>query len=284
MNNYNDAIFKGIFETALDAIITIDKNGIVQSVNQAMTALFQYSERELVGQPIEKLMPEPYAKAHGSYIKRYLETGEKHVIGTGRIVKARRKGGVIFPVFLSVNEFIIEDEHFFAGIIRDMTEQTANEMFLTDQADKLTLLNQELESFSYSVSHDLNTPLRHVIGYIELLNKHIENSEDERVKKYIKIITDEAFRMEGLIQSLLGFSRLGRASLEKSKFAFNDLINEVITHFQPETKNRNIDWQIAPLPEAYCDKKMLLMVWENLISNALKFTKNKEKTIIKISS
>ncbi len=273
---------KAILDSAIDGIAVIDKNGILQSVNHAMTTLFQYDESELVGQPIEKLMSEPYAKEHNSHIKHYLETGEKHVIGVGRTINAKRKDGVIFPIFISVNEFIIDNTLFFASIIRDITQQTANETFLTDQTNKLKLLNQELESFSYSVSHDLNTPLRHVIGYIGLLNKHIENSQDEQVKKYIKIITDEAFRMEGLIQSLLGFSRLGRASLKKSKFAFNDLINEVITHFKPETKGRVIDWQVSPLPEVYCDKKMLRMVWENLISNALKFTKNKEKTIIKI--
>ncbi len=268
MDNYNDAIFKGIFETALDAIITIDKEGVVQAFNPAAVKLFGYTPKELIGLNVAALMPEPYAKEHDS----------------GRTVKAKRKDGAIFPIFLSVSEFTVENETFFAGIIREISKQKKTEAFLAEQHNKLKQLNDELESFSYSVSHDLNAPLRHIIGYIELLNKHVENSEDKQVKKYMKIITDEAFRMEGLIQSLLSFSRLGRASLKKSKLVFNDLINEVIARAQPETKGRAIDWQIASLPEVYCDKKMFFMVWENLISNALKFTKNKKKTMIKINS
>lgn len=281
---HTDWIFKGVFETALEGMIITNERGIVQAINPAAVKLFGYMPDEIVDANISMLIPKHHAKEHDSYIKRYQDTKEKHIIGAGRAVEAKRKDGTVFPIFLSVNEFNIDGDVFFAGILRDISSQINNEFFLNKQMDRLEELNKELESFSYSVSHDLTAPLRHIIGYIELVKQHIAVTSDKNLTKYVTVIQREAQRMEQLILSLLNLSRLGRSSLQKQVVSCHEIINQVIERLTSDLETTPIKWQIEPLPEIFCDKNMIVSVWENLLSNAIKFTKYTPKAMIKISS
>ncbi|MDF1757282.1 MAG: PAS domain S-box protein [Legionellaceae bacterium] len=273
---------EAILNTAIDGIATINRTGIIQSANNAMTTLFLYEQEELIGKPVTMLMPEPYASEHDMYLSKYLETNEKHVIGIGRMVEALRKDGSVFPMFLSVSEFKLDGEIFFAGIIRNLTSEMEKENSLSIQANKLQMLNKELEGFAYSVSHDLKAPLRHIIGYLEMLGRKISNNTDKDVERYISIISKEAHRLDEMIQLLLSFSRLGRVALKIKSVSFDAVIQKVVDAYEPDTINRDITWDIKPLPKVDCDEDMFYLVWENLISNALKFTAKTSKTKIKI--
>jgi signal transduction histidine kinase len=144
---------------------------------------------------------------------------------------------------------------------------------LAKRAEELEVTNKELESFSYSVSHDLRAPLRHVVGYSELLQKQASSSLDDKSLRYIRTIIDSATRMGNLIDDLLTFSRLGRAETKQTAVDLQQLVKEVIAETEQDTKDRNIVWKVGALPVCYGDRAMLKLVVVNLVSNAVKFTR-----------
>lgn len=144
------------------------------------------------------------------------------------------------------------------GISQDITERK--------QAEK------ELEAFSYSVSHDLRAPIRHIEGYAELLKKQLGDDLNEKARRYIQIIGDSTLQMGKLIDDLLGFSRMSRTELHMQTVDLNDLVNEVLTGLAPETEGRNIVWEKGSLPTVSGDPDMLKQVFVNLLSNAVKYT------------
>jgi PAS domain S-box-containing protein len=142
--------------------------------------------------------------------------------------------------------------------------------------------NKELEAFSYSVSHDLRSPLRHINGFAEILTKQYSDNLPEDAKKYLNTITGSAKKMGILIDDLLSFSRTGRAELKKATLKMNQVIEDSIAQIQPSLKDRKIDWKISPLPEVNGDYNLLRLAWINLLDNAVKYTRYKEKAVIQI--
>lgn len=153
---------------------------------------------------------------------------------------------------------------------------------LTSRAAELESSNKELESFAYSVSHDLRAPLRHVVGFSELLQKHAGSLLDDKSQRYIKTILDSSKKMGTLIDDLLSFSRIGRAETKKSLVNLEQLVRDVVSEIEGETKGREITWKIDGLPVCYGDRSMLILVLGNLISNAVKFTRARMPAEIEI--
>jgi len=156
------------------------------------------------------------------------------------------------------------------------------EQRVIDRTAQLEIANNELESFTYSVSHDLRAPLRHLTGFVELLNRKAPESLDEKSRHYLKVISDSAVQMGRLVDDLLAFSRMGRAEIMQSKIASEKLVSEVIEDLHPDLSGRNVQWDIAALPEIYGDPSMLKLVFINLLSNALKFSRPREQAIIEV--
>jgi signal transduction histidine kinase len=147
---------------------------------------------------------------------------------------------------------------------------------------QLEAANKELESFAYSVSHDLRAPLRHIDGFIGLLQRHNPSALDDQSQRYVKTIADAATRMGQLIDDLLAFSRMGRTEMSTRPVALADLVREAIEELRPETEDREIHWRIADLPVVSGDRAMLRLVLVNLIGNAVKFTRSRESADIEI--
>jgi K+-sensing histidine kinase KdpD len=143
---------------------------------------------------------------------------------------------------------------------------------LGKRAAELETTNNELESFAYSVSHDLRAPLRHMVGYSELLERQASSLLDEKSQRFIRTILDSAKRMGNLIDDLLAFSRIGRAEPRKTEVDLEQLVEEVVAEIGQDTKSRDIAWKIGALPVCYGDRSMLRLVVVNLVSNAVKFT------------
>ncbi|PKP54244.1 MAG: hypothetical protein CVT92_00380 [Bacteroidetes bacterium HGW-Bacteroidetes-1] len=143
--------------------------------------------------------------------------------------------------------------------------------------------NKELETFSYSVSHDLRAPLRHISGFIDLLIKNNASQLNETGLRYLNTISDSAQEMGSLIDALLTFSRLSRTEIKRSKCNTNDMIKQAIRIFGSDMAGRNVALIIPDLPDSFGDENLLNQVWANLISNALKYSRNEEKAIIEIS-
>jgi signal transduction histidine kinase len=153
---------------------------------------------------------------------------------------------------------------------------------LSKRAGDLETSNKELESFAYSVSHDLRAPLRHVVGYSELLQKHAASLLDEKSRRYIQTILESSKRMGNLIDDLLAFSRIGRAETQKTLVSLDQLVKEVVAEIGQDTRGRDIAWKIDPLPVCYGDRSMLRLVMVNLLSNAVKFTRMRAEAEIEI--
>ena len=156
------------------------------------------------------------------------------------------------------------------------------EQRVVDRTAQLEAANKELEAFAYSVSHDLRAPLRHIDGFLELLQKRMPAALDERSQHYMATISDSAKRMGTLIDDLLSFSRMGRYEMSAMQVDLNRLVQEVIQELEPETASRSIHWRVAALPVVTGDRAMLRIVLVNLVSNAVKFTRSRAQAEIEI--
>jgi signal transduction histidine kinase len=171
----------------------------------------------------------------------------------------------------------------------ELSRQRENEILrlsheLAKRAAELETSNKELESFSYSVSHDLRAPLRHVVGFSELLQKQAPASLDDKSRRYIQTILESAKRMGNLIDDLLAFSRIGRTETRRTLFSLEQLVKEVVADIRQETAGRDISWKIKALPVCYGDRSMLKLAVANLVSNAVKFTSIRTRAEIEIGS
>jgi signal transduction histidine kinase len=153
---------------------------------------------------------------------------------------------------------------------------------LNKRAAELEATNKELESFAYSVSHDLRAPLRHMAGYSELLQRQAQSLLDEKSRRFIRTILDSAKRMGNLIDDLLAFSKIGRTETKTTKVDLDQLVKDVVAEIGHETKGRDIVWKIGALPVCYGDRSMLRLVVTNLVSNAVKFTHMRSPAKIEI--
>ncbi|MGD9223151.1 MAG: response regulator [Desulfobacteraceae bacterium] len=158
------------------------------------------------------------------------------------------------------------------------------EKLVKERTAELEASNKELEAFAYSVSHDLRAPLRHIDGFVELLQKRIDDTLDEQSRHYMEAISDSAQKMGLLIDDLLSFSRMGRQTMAFRQVDLRALVDDIIRELAPDAAGRSIDWRINDLPAVNGDTAMLRMVLANLIANAFKFTQPREKARIEIGS
>jgi light-regulated signal transduction histidine kinase (bacteriophytochrome) len=181
--------------------------------------------------------------------------------------------------FIAVFDVITERKNKDAEIAR-MNEDL--ELRVKLRTMQLESANKELEAFSYSVSHDLRAPLRHINGYVDLLKERFQESIPDKAQHYLNTITTSTRQMGKLIDDLLNFSRSGRQELQQSAFKMDILLHEVLQQVKQDIKDRKIEWNISVLPYVYGDQDLLRMVWYNLLGNAVKFTREKEVAFIDI--
>jgi signal transduction histidine kinase len=153
---------------------------------------------------------------------------------------------------------------------------------LESKVEQISEVNRELEAFSYSVSHDLRAPLRHIAGFSDKLRTHLGEAADEKSRHYLGVIGDAARRMSMLIEDLLEYSRLGRNAFRVSAVDMNELIGELREMMQADHEGRKIVWRVSELPTVMGDEAMLRRVWQNLLSNAVKYTSKRETAEIEI--
>jgi PAS domain S-box-containing protein len=162
--------------------------------------------------------------------------------------------------------------------IRELNRQ------LEGKVDQVSEVNRELEAFSYSVSHDLRAPLRHIAGFAEKLERHLGEGVDERSRHYLDVIANSARRMAGLIDDLLVYSRLGRHALRLQAVDMQSLVDEARQVLATDLGDRNVEWRVQPLPVVVADENMMRQVWQNLLGNAVKYSARRERAVVEVSS
>ena len=213
----SEARTRTILQTAVDAIITIDEAGHIESMNPSAEELFGYKSAEVIGQNVKMLMPEPYRHEHDGYLNNYLTTGQKRIIGIGREVIGLRKDGSTFPMDLAVSEVKLGHRRLFTGIVRDISDRKKTEGQLRFYAAELQgrnaeliRSNQELDEFAYIASHDLKEPLRGIHNYATFLLEDYKDKLDADGADKLETLKRLTQRMDVLLDSLLDFSRVGR--------------------------------------------------------------------------
>ena len=215
------AKLRGILESAVTAIITIDDRGLIENINPATERLFGYRAADLVGRNVKVLMPEPYKAEHDGYLHNYVKTGVKKIIGIGREVSGRRKDGTTFPLHLSVSEFEAEGRRYFTGMIHDRSDRKHVEEALRESERRLAQA-QKMEAVGQltgGIAHDFNNLLLVVSGNLELLEGHLDADEP---KALLKEAQDAAALGSRLTDQLLTFSR--RRHVDAQVIQLNDLV------------------------------------------------------------
>jgi PAS domain S-box-containing protein len=262
---------RAIFETAVDGIITIDERGNITSLNPAATRIFGYTPEEVLGKNVKLLMPEPYRGEHDGYLRNYITTGVKKIIGIGREVIGLRKDGSTFPTDLAVSETVLGDRRVFTGVVRDITERKRSEESLAKQAEDLARSNVELERFAYVASHDLQEPMRTVRSFAQLLKRRCANQLTGDATEYLQYITSGVERMQTLINDLLAYSRVSSQGAAFAPADCNHILRMVVDSLQAAIETHKATITFDPLPVVVGDATQLGQVFQNLVANAIKF-------------
>ena len=268
-----------VFEAAVDAMIIIDGHGLVQGLNPAAERAFGWSADELVGKNVSVLMPRPYRDEHDDYLERYHATGQKRIIGVGREVTAQRRDGSTFPIFLSVGEVQRPGEaKAFIGILRDITEQKAAQAAREALIAELEAKNAELERFTYTVSHDLKSPLITIKGFAGQLERSVTAGKMDRFRSDVARITAAADKLTDLLDDLLSLSRIGRIANPHEDVPLRTLTEEVLELLSAPLKNAAAQVTVADtMPVVRGDRVRLLEIVQNLVENAIKFSEGAPK-------
>jgi PAS domain S-box-containing protein len=279
---------RSLIESDIDALMAIDPNGIITDVNKQTEALTGCTRDELIGAPFKNYFTDAVRAQAG--ISRVLLEGKV----TNYELTARARDGTLTVVSYNATTFHDRDRNLqgvFAAA-RDMTELKQVEQTLqhsqvqrareAEHAKALAVVNQELEAFSYSVSHDLRAPLRHIHGYVEMLQRATDGQLSEKARHYLKTITEASVEMSQLIDDLLAFSRVGRAEIREAPVQLDELVQGVIRGLEMATSGRAIVWHIAPLPVVVGEASLLKQVLTNLIDNAVKYSRTRDPATIEI--
>ncbi len=260
-----------ILETAVDAIVTINERGVVESFNPAAERLFGYLVDEAVGKSVGILMPSTDPHEHDRYVERYLATGQKKIIGIGREVVGLKKDGTTFPMDLAVSEVRIGDRRIFTGVLRDITKRKQVESELARQSAALARSNIELEQFAYVASHDLQEPLRTIGSFAQLLARRYRGQLDSTADEFIAFIVDGATRMQAMINDLLAYSRVGRVSLVVCSNDLGVILEHALTNLKQAIDESGAVVTHDPLPWLSADAAQIDRLLQNLIGNAIKY-------------
>jgi PAS domain S-box-containing protein len=274
---------RAVMESAPDAMVVVAKRGRIVLVNVRTEAMFGYSRAELVGQPIELLIPERFRERHPTYVTRYLAAPAVRAMGTGRDLFGVRRDGSEFPVEIGLSPMHTEGELHVIAAIRNVTERKQSEDALRSAKEATEAANKELESFSYSVSHDLRAPLRAIDGFSRILLEEYGEKLDEEAQRLLGVLINNTGKMGQLIDDLLAFSRLGRKEIRSGRVDMHALASSALRNALADAGSK-ADCILHPLPAIVGDAGLLEQVWVNLISNAVKFSARAERPRIELGA
>ncbi|MFT3895660.1 MAG: PAS domain S-box protein [Anaerolineales bacterium] len=279
--------FRGLLESAPDAIIVVDKDGIIQLVNSQTEKMFEYERTEMIGKDIEILVPKRYRKKHVNHREGYYGEHPVRPMGAGLELYGVRKSGKEFPVEISLGPLETEEGMLVSAAIRDVTQRKLYEADieklneeLKQRAGQLEAANKELESFSYSVSHDLRAPLRSIDGFSHAILEDYGEQIPPEARNYLERVRSAAQRMATLIDDLLKLARITRSPLQARFINISKIVEEIAQGLQEQQPERLVNFSITPDLMVEGDPHLLHAALENLVGNAWKFTSKKEKAHI----
>lgn len=273
-----------IFDTAVDAIITINPLGIVQEFSHSAEVMFGYKASEVVGHNIKMLMPEPYHSNHDGYLKRYMDTQEPRIIGTGREVVGLRKSGEDFPMRLAVGRVDLpNDEILFVGLITDISDRKELERSLRRTAQKAEQAAAAKTSFLANMSHEIRTPMNAIIGFTDLV---LQTELNTQQRSHLNTIRQSSRSLLGLLNDILDITKFesGRVEVEVNDFSLKAVAAQIESTMRvtAEKKGLSLSTDYPNSMPAFFkgDAFRLIQVLTNLVGNAIKFTEQGKVEIL----
>jgi PAS domain S-box-containing protein len=278
----------------MDAIISVDARQHITIFNEAAEKMFRCPVGEALAQPLDRFIPERFREAHRAHVDNFGHTGvTSRAMGNLRPLSGLRADGEEFPIEASISHIDVGGQLTYTVILRDVTERKrAEEQILQLNAEleqrveertaELTAANKELESFTYSVAHDLRAPLRHIDAYSKILVDDCGDSLSLEAQHYLGNICASTAKMSQLVDDLLNLARVGRQELNRRSTPLSELVDEVLEDLKGETAGRKLEWRLQPLPAVECDPGLMKQVFANLLSNAVKYTRPRPLAVIEV--
>jgi PAS domain S-box-containing protein len=276
MLSWTEATFRGLLESAPDAMVIVDKMGKIVLINSQMEKIFGYSRDELIDQPIEILLPKRYQANHVGQRDQYIRAPRVRPMGAGLDLFGMRKDGSEFPVEISLSPLETDQGFLFMSAIRDITDRKKIELDLKRAREIADSANRAKSEFLANMSHEIRTPLAGILGYVEMLTQY--GKSDEARRDYATKIKICADNLTNLINDILDLSKVeaGALKIERLKIPFRTEIDAIISMLQPKADEKGIDLEVAyqgQLPEMIVtDPHRLRQILLNIVGNALKFT------------
>lgn len=285
-----EAHLQSILATIPDAMIVIDEKGIMQSFSTAAERLFGYTASEALGRNVSMLMPSPYRENHDAYLERYYRTGERRIIGIGRVVVGERKDGSTFPMELTVGEMRSSNKRFFTGFIRDLTERQKTEARLQELQSELVHISRltAMGEMASALAHELNQPLSAIANYLKGSRRLLESSTDERVvtvRDAVDKASEQALRAGQIIRRLRDF--VARGESERRVESLSKLVEETSALALVGAKEHGIHvrFQLDPhFDMVLADKVQFQQVLLNLMRNAIEAMADSPRRELVVSS
>ena len=279
--------YRLLIEQSVDGIFVANQNGVYTDVNYAGSNMLGYTKEEIIGKTVADILEKEELPRLATLVSDHAAEGI--VVTEWRF---RRKDGSVF--IGEVYGRMLPDGRL-QGVLRDITYRREAEQKINNlnveleekvalRTEQLKKANEELEAFSYSVSHDLRAPLRAIIGFASILEEDYTSQLDAEAKRYTSIIKSNTLRMGNLVDDLLSFSRMSRHELNKTTINTNQMLKEVIAEVENNNENGKATWQVSNFPDVSGDPNTIRQVWVNLISNAFKYSRKTAEPVIEIGS
>jgi two-component system sensor kinase FixL len=270
-----EAHLKSILETVPDAMVVIDEAGVIQSFSSAAERLFDYAPDDTIGENVSMLMPSPYREAHDDYLARYLKTGERRIIGIGRVVVGQRADGSTFPMELAVGEMHSRDRRFFTGFIRDLSERKETEVRMQELQSELVHISRltAMGEMASTLAHEINQPLAAITNYIRGSHRLLEASTDASAPKLRDALgkaAEQALRAGQIIRHVRDF--VSRGESERRAENVTKLVEEASALALVGAKERGVRVRFdidSKVNQVLADRVQIEQVLLNLIRNAI---------------
>lgn len=283
--NRSERRLRAVTQSAVDAVLTTNAQGIIEEANPACERVFGYRPDELVGSNIRILTPTEHRRKHDYYIKHYIETGDSDIVGKVREVYGVHRDGHAIPIELAVTEYKAGDDRIFIATARDLSARKAGEAEREAFIARLEQTNAELERFNFAASHDLREPLRMIGNFSQMLLRKHAGQLDENARKAVEICAGSAQRMQALLDDLISFSRASDDLGQIETFIPVDMIELARQNLAEDFENSQASLETVHLPaKLRSNPTRFSRVFQNLIANSIKYAKDGEAPKIQVSA